>query len=435
MSGDENLTKKYGPWISNKPQNEMHKQYQLLNDTSLRYIAEDNPYVDKSGNKIAARKYWLMDVNAIYNIMKHNLKLRIPNCYYELMPSSQCTHGCNSISCTNMIKYMGTRAYLDVEFKEPCDWQDYLISAMVPKEVGKTIAESFKKHIESYLNCTCELIILKSHRSNKWSWHFIAKCFRDGVEYLFNDSLAVMTLIENWDEIGNFHIFDYEEDGLVKNAIDTSVYSTHKLFRIYGNQKKTTASGILEFACYYPLKDAPKPDFKDMFVIQPYETDNIKRLKFDIVSSESTTKLKRQRVDPAKHPAKKTTNKRPRVMVSHNHLALEQFYFGLPVWKKIKEHLQKRFPFIDFNATHFKSVDSVYLPLKSTMCPFNNGSKGGAHKTNHSYLYIYLSSGCCYWFCQDVSCTGKKCIDFPIELRMEMRRMYQKKKEITILLD
>ena len=425
--------RKFGPWskrVAGKgPQHQMHTKYRMAIEKGLRYIAQDNSYIDSSGKKIYARQYWLMSAEALYDTMKFNSKNGIQNCFYELMPSSACTHGGDNVACSKMLKHFGTRAYLDIEFKQPCDWVDHATSAMEPKVVGQKIVKMFHKHIERYMKCDCQMIILKSHRQNKLSWHFIVICYRDGIEYLFHDSLAVMAVMEAWDESDDLRMFDYHENGVVKNAIDTSVYSTHKLFRIYGNQKEGSNSGTLEFACYYPMKPG-KPTFRDMLVLQPYAENE--RLQFDLRGVDSTTKLKRQRI--GKKPSDHTTTKRMKQSYSHNHLALEQFFFGLDIWRDAKLHLQKYFKDgINFDVAQFKSIDTVYVPLCTTKCPFNKGSYNGSHRTNHSYLYIYFGSGSCFWFCQDIDCKGKKKqIDFPLELKMKMREVYQRKKSITI---
>jgi hypothetical protein len=408
----------------------MHLNYSKIADKELRYIAEDNSYVNYMGNKVFARQYWLMSASALYDTMKCNCKKGIQNCFYELMPSSTCTHASDNDACHLMLGNFGTRAYLDIEFKQPCDWANHTTSVMEPKDIGKKIAKMFHTHLEQYLECDCQLIILKSHRRNKLSWHFIAICSRDGKEYLFQDSLAVMAMMEAWDEAADLRIFDYHENDSVKSAIDMSVYSTHKLFRIYGNQKEGSNSGVLEFACYYPMKPR-KPTFRDMLVLQPYDAD-VQRAQFDIVGIESTTKLKRQRIGRSKTTEKR--GKKPKRVYSHGHLALEQFFFGLDIWRDAKLHLQKYFKdAINFDVAQFKSIDTIYVPLCTTKCPFNKGSYNGSHRTNHSYLYMYFSTGSCFWFCQDIDCKGKKKqIDFPLDLKMRMREVYQRKKAITI---
>jgi hypothetical protein len=436
MFGEEDSMKKFGPWckrVAGKgPQHQMHAKYRSVTDSALRYIAQDNSYVDYMGKKVFARQYWLMSFQSLYDTMKFNSKNGIQNCFYELMPSSACTHGEDNIACSTMLHCFGTRAYLDVEFREPCDWVDFNTSALDPKVIGQQIVKMFHAHLEQFLECRCEMIILKSHRTNKLSWHFIAKCYKDDVEYLFHDSLAVMAAMEAWDKHDDLKMFEYNENDTLKNAIDTSVYSTHKLFRIYGNQKEGSNSGTLEFACYYPNKTG-KPDFEDMLVLQPYGKT---RLKFKLRGSDSTTKLQRQRVGAKRSSqSQNKTSKRIKRPLSHNHLALEQFFFGLDMWKDVKEHLKVYFKdVINFDMAQFKSVDTAYIPLATTKCPLNKGSYNGAHRTNHSYLYVYFSSGTCFWFCQDRDCQGKKHIDFPLDLKMRMREVYQRKKSITIQL-
>lgn len=429
MSGQESSTKRYGPWATKyagcAPQHYMHKHYLQKADPSLRFIAEDNPY-NSNGKTIFARQYWLMNAEGLEDIVRRNERSGIQNCFYELMPSSCCTYSDASGACEAQLKAFGTRAYLDVEFREPCDWVDHGTSELEPLAVGVKIAKMFRQHLETMLRCDCHLMILKSHRRNKKSWHMVAKCFRDGVEHLFKDSLAVLTVMQAWDKTADLKIFDYYEGDSLKNAIDSSVYSTHKLFRIYRNQKKASNSGILQWGGYYPAKDEAEPAFQDTLVLQPYEN----RLQFETLSSQSTTKFQRQVVE--KRCTTKATRKRPRKQF-HGHLALEQFFFNLPVWAEVKSFLEKRFRDADFNSLQFKTIDTVYMPLNSTKCPFNNGSDGGMHKTNHSYLYVYLSSGCCFWFCQDQDCKGKKRqVDFPLDLKMKMRSLFQRKKEITV---
>jgi len=396
----------------------MHFHYSTKNDPTLRFIAEDNPNIRGHG----IRRYWLMDVTTLYHTMKQNATNGVENCFYELMPSSKCTHS-DMTACSTMLQHFGTRAYLDIEFKEPSDWVEYETAEMDPGSIGLEIAKQFHQYIEYYMDCKCELIILKSHRAHKKSWHVIAKMFRNGIEYLFRDSLAVLTLIEAWFADGKVASFDYIESDKRKNAIDNSVYFRHKLFRIYGNQKLGSDSGPLKFDQYYPepATKIAKPKFEDLFVLQSYE----KRCMFDVTSSDSC--LTKQKTS--------SSRKRRRIeqTFSHGHLALEQFYFGLPVWKDVKECLQRRFPCIDYGIAQFKDIETVYLPMRTKQCPFNNGSNNGCHKSNHSYLYVYMSSGVCFWFCNDAQCKKlKKRIDFPPDVTMRMRAFYQRKKEITV---
>ena len=420
MSGSENFSKKFGPWEFKTPQRQMHYYYANEKDPTLRFVAEDNPNIRGQG----IRRYWLMDVKTLYHTMKQNANNGVENCFYELMPSSKCTHSDMS-ACSTMLQHFGTRAYLDIEFKDPCDWIEYKTTEMDPSSIGLKIAKNFHAYVEKYLDCQCQLLLLKSHRAHKKSWHIIAKTFRNGIEYLFRDSLAVLTLIEAWFADAKVAAFDYMESDKRKNAIDNSVYFRHKLFRIYGNQKLGSDSGPLKWDQYYPelAEKVAKPTFEDLFVLQSYEN----RKMFDIVSSDSClTKQKTSR-----------SRKRRRVeqTFSHGHLALEQFFFGLPAWKQVKESLQARFSCIDFSIAQFKDVETVYIPLRSKQCPFNNGSNNGEHRSNHSYLYVYMSSGVCFWFCNDEDCKRKKLkkrIDFPMDLTMKMKSLYQRKKEITV---
>jgi hypothetical protein len=422
MSGDGNFSKKlkkYGPWEFKTPQRQMHYKYSNLEDPALRFIAEDNPNIRDCG----IRRYWLMDIESLYYTMKRNTKNGIDNCFYELMPSSKCTHS-DMTACSKMLQHFGTRAYLDIEFKDPCDWVDYETSEKDPSSIGLEIAKRFHAYVEKHMNCTCELLILKSHRSHKKSWHVIAKMFRDGIEYLFRDSLAVLTLIEAWFADGDVNAYEYVESDKTKNAIDNSVYFRHKLFRIYGNQKLGSDSGPLKWDQYYPASTKNKPNFEDLFVLQSYKN----RMMFEVDSSDSC-------LSKTRNPSKK--RKRAQPSFSHGHLALEQFFFGLPAWKDVKECLQRRFPLMDFGLAQFKTIDSVYIPLRTKQCPFNNGSDNGAHRSNHSYLYVYMSSGSCYWFCNDEDCKRKhlkKRIDFPLDVVMKMRSIYQRKKEISVQL-
>jgi hypothetical protein len=418
MSGSESFSKKFGPWEFKTPQRQMHFHYSTKKDPTLRFVAEDNPNIRGQG----IRRYWLMDVTTLYNTMKENAENGVENCFYELMPSSKCTHS-DMIACSTMLQHFGTRAYLDIEFKEPCDWIEYETTEMDQETIGLEIAKRFHLYLEKNFNCKCELLILKSHRAHKKSWHIIAKMFRNGVEYLFRDSLAVLTLIEAWFADEKVASFDYMEADKRKNAIDNSVYFRHKLFRIYGNQKLGSDSGPLKWDQYYPepAEKVAKPKFEDLFVLQSYEN----RCMFDVTSSDSC--LTKQKASSSRK------RKRVEKIFSHGHLALEQFYFGLPVWKDVKECLQRRFACIDFSMVQFKDVETVYLPLRTRQCPFNNGSNNGCHRSNHSYLYVYMSSGVCFWFCNDSECKKlKKRIDFPIDLRMKMRSFYQRKKEITV---
>ncbi|MAD26045.1 MAG: hypothetical protein CMO44_17960 [Verrucomicrobiales bacterium] len=395
----------------------MHLCYSKQKNTSLRYIAEDNP---KTGTGI--RRYWLMTIEALYKTMKENMKQKRQNCFYELMPSSRCTHS-DVDACKTMLKHFGTRAYLDIEFKEPCDWKEYELSAMEPEDVGEKISSMFHKFLCKKFECECELLVTKSHRENKKSWHVVAKIMKGGIEHLFADSLAVLTVINEWFESDNLHLFKYVESGKEKNAIDQSVYFTHKLFRIYGNQKYSLNSGPLLWDFYFPKSSKKKPPFEDLLVLQSYQG----RMKFQTLSSESCLVKKR------KNTSTKGTGKKRIKMYTHTHLALEQFFFGLPIWKNIKEELSKKIDEIDFDYLQFKNIHTVYIPLRSKRCPFNNGSNGGYHSSNHSYLYIFLNTGRCFWFCQDEDCKGKKrSVDFSLTLQMQMRAIYQRKKKINI---
>ena len=261
----------------------MHEAKLKSNNSDLRYFAEDV-------NKRSIKKYYLLTSESIEKIIKFNKLNNLNNCFYEIMPSSCCTYsGDDKKACEHMLKTFGTRLYLDVEFPSDADFVDFEMSQADPLNIGKQIAVDINNFLKQRFECHCELIVLKSHRPSKFSWHMIAVLKKDGIEHLFKDSLCVLTIINEWFETVNLDKYDYYKDDHKENAIDVSVYSTHKLYRTL-HSCKFGKSTSLEFATYFPIRPNCNvaPEFSDTLCLQKLENRKI----FNVQQSHSSTKLK-----------------------------------------------------------------------------------------------------------------------------------------------
>ena len=258
----------YGPFTKRigerGPQEQMHQRYEDLqkknakHSKSMRFVAEDV-------NEKAIKRYWLMTTKALQRILEINREDRRNNCFYEIMPSPECTyrHSCNA--CKLKLKQYGTRAYLDLEFPDPCDWESFETSDSNKAGLGEEIANAFGQYLEKTYDCKAEPRIMKSHRPGKYSWHVVFACTRNGNEIVFRNSLTLLTAIKGFFHKGlaKPYVYYSNEGDEEKNVIDESVYSTHKLYRTLHSQKygRLTGSFVVEQG----------PDaFEEHLVLQPY---------------------------------------------------------------------------------------------------------------------------------------------------------------------
>lgn len=389
-------------------------------DKGLRYFAEDV-------NERSIKKYYLLTADALLTILKNNQKQRIQNCFYEIMPSSACTYPEEDRKgCFYMLQEFGTRLYLDVEFPAGADFSDYETSMMEPLQVGASIAKELHLFLEMHLSLDCELIVLKSHRATKFSWHMIAVLKKDGKEHLFRDSLCVLTIINEWFEQRNLDKFNYFKDGNIEeNAIDVSVYATHKLYRTM-HSSKFNKKIPLKFATYYPVRKVNiAPTFEETLCLQSWEG----RAVLDVESTVSSTKL---RCAVTKKRKAESTGiaraNRKKHQTTNFHIAAEMFFSNWSVWEEMKKFLVQKWPKIEIEKASYKSIFLIYIPLDYDFrCPLNRGSNNGCHKSNHSCLWIKPKIGLIDWRCQDHVCKKNnvvKRVYFPFQLANRLKRMY-----------
>ncbi len=413
---------------------------------NLRMVAEDLK------SDVGKKKFWLFTPKALESKIKENAKQGKNNCYYEIMHNSLCTYRNECKTCFEMMKHMGTRFYLDIEFPDPCDWLSYKTSSMEPLEIGKFI----KNH---YLNCLkneykdnnydITLMDISSHRPGKYSWHFVAKIFDNDnqCEKLFYDCIAVFALFDKWDkqhkdiiDMLKYYNINDTGDQVINNAVDNSVYANHKLFRTPYSHKYGKKTGPL-------IPTDQSLAFNDMLVIQSY-TD-IKKQQFDLRGYISTTKTTRNR-----QLTKLNNNKRKRVVESPELLEFEKLqnnsmnnvnkysqhlyclFSGWKYWKQMQTCISKSFPSVDFNRAEYKTIHRIYIPLPDVKnCPMGRGSNNGSHKSNSTYLFIYPSQGRIKWCCQDPICKsrgGYRYIDVDMCFKMEITNEYNKTYKIDI---
>ena len=327
-----------------------------------------------------------------------------------------------------MLQHFGTRLYLDVEFPADADFVDFGTSEMEPLAIGKNIAKDLHTFLQTTFGCSCELIVLKSHRAGKFSWHMIAKIIKEGKEQLFTDSLCVLTVVNQWFEERELDKYNYYKGDHEENAIDVSVYATHKLYRTM-HSTKFKVNVPLQFATYYPIREhCIPPPFEDTLCLQSVVGREILPTK----PTESSTKLKSH--VPSKKRKKTSVGisgcKKQHITTEFNQAA-EMFFNNWSMWKDMKTFIVSKWPTVEFNKASFKSIFTVYIPLDYDFrCPMNKGSNNGKHKSNHSCLWVKPRVGLVEWRCQDLECKKnnvRKIMHFPFELNNKLKRVYTKR--------
>jgi len=395
----------------------------------LRYFAED---VSTSNSKI----YHLLTASALEKLIQFNKKHNLQNHFYELMPCSDCVYPKeDQQACINMLKTFGTRLYLDVEFPAGCDFSDYKTSEMDPLQVGASIAKDIHSFLEKQFKCTCKIIVLKSHRPTKYSWHMICKTFKDDVEYLFLDSLAVLHAINLWFEQENLEKYNYyKEKDVLDNCIDVSVYSRHKCYRTI-HSSKFQKKIPLRFATYFPIeKNTISPTFEDTLCLQLLKG----RKLHDLAPIQSSTKLRthtRKKKRKTSHAT--SAGLRKKHIESKYNRAAEMFFSNWDVWQEVKVFIKTKFPTAEFEKCSFKNIELVYLPLdREFRCPYKRGSgPDGSHRSNHCCLWIKPRIGIMDWRCHDLDCQRKnlfKTISLPFDLKNRLRVLYTTRFPATI---
>jgi len=390
----------------------MHEAKKTL-AKDMRFFAED---VNNKGIK----RYYLFTSSALETLIKEYQAKGHPICFYEIMPSTCCTYPTDKEACEQMLANFGTRLYLDVEFPDNADFNMHEGISYI--QIGSAIAAEIQKYLEETFKCSCELIVLKSHRKGKFSWHMIAKTFKDGKEYLFKDSLSILTVINNWFDTADLDKFIYFEDDVEKNAIDVGVYTTHRLYRTI-HSSKFGKKMPLEFATYFPVRKNPDvPTFEDTLCLQTLENRELYDIEASISSSKlvGTTLRKRKRNSPTEKVSRR------KYEITPQNMAAEMFFSNWGVWGEMKKFLVKEWPLIEFEKTSFKSITLLYIPLdKDFRCPENKGSGGnGQHRSNHGYLLVRPKLGTINWKCHDKQCQGTKIVRFPFQLCNKLRRIY-----------
>tara|TARA_B100000925_G_scaffold291473_1_gene279655 strand:- start:3815 stop:5104 length:1290 start_codon:yes stop_codon:yes gene_type:complete len=419
----------YGPFVKREgtvgPQEKMHYRYDELKNINLRFVAEDI-------NQSAIKRYWLMTGRALQAIIEQNKEDKRNNCFYEIMPSPQCTYKCTSTACKNKLSAFGTRAYLDLEFPFPCDFENFETSACDPLEIGSKIAKCFGNYLQDTLDCRAECILLKSHRPGKYSWHAIFKTYRGDRPIYFRNSLSLLTVMIAFFNAGLASPYVYFEAGKEgeemqeKNIIDESVYSTHKLIRTYQSQKFGRLTGS------FVLDSGPLKNFQDALVLQKLSKDS---LFFDVQDADSTTKILQNKVGEKRKlkDGQSAVAKVPRKLkVDLEASKILDIYSKLSVWKKTLEFIVKEFPTFERNKVQAKSFDRIYIPLDhDRRCPFKRGSgPDGAHKNNHSCLMLYPQKGALYWRCQKRECRDKGAsvyLHLPMDVKMAWKILFSHK--------
>lgn len=394
----------------------------------LRYFAED---VSQKNTKI----YHLLTAKALEKIIFYNENHGIQNHFYEIMASSNCTyHQKDRVGCTNMLKTFGCRLYLDVEFPSGADFSDYTTSQMNPLQIGANIAKDIHTFLQQQLGCTCNIVVLKSHRPTKYSWHMICKTYIDEKEYLFKDSLAVLHMMNLWFEQTNLDKYNYFEEDVEKNAIDISVYSTHKCYRTIHSSKFQKRIPLL-FATYFPLVKNPiPPSFEDTLCMQLLKNRGLHAIQ----PIESSTKLRSHSHKKRVHQKSSTSNgSRKKHIENKYNRAAEMFFSNWDVWQDMKHFIHQKWPSAQFEKCSFKSIELIYLPLDRVFdCPQKRGSgPNGSHKSNHSCVWIKPKIGVVDWRCHDLDCQRKnvcKTISFPYELKNKLQIIYTHRYPVTL---
>lgn len=404
---------------------------------NLRMIAED------LGSRTGLKRYYLSTVEDLEKQIVSNQRQNRNNCYYEVMPNSLCTYRNECNTCFELLKHMGTRFYLDIEFPDPCDWLNFETSAIEPLEIGQNIKTFFLKSLKAkYKEYDIKILEISSHRAGKYSWHFVAVIYdtKNKFEKLFYDCIAIRELMTYF--FNKYHktidLYDYYEvsdttgEQVMKNAIDQSVYANHKCFRTPWSHKFGKKTGPL-------LPKEKNIDFKDLLVIQPYT--NIEKQQFDLRGYISTTKVNRKYEPLVKKRKLQRSDTFPKpiqdIHINRYSKHLYCLFSNWKLWEEFKTNILKQFPSVDFNKTQFKSIHKIYIPLPDVKkCPMARGSNNGEHKNNSTYLFVYPSQGKLKWCCQDPVCKsrgGYKYIDIDMSFKMKIVNEYNKM--YTIKLD
>tara|TARA_B100000519_G_scaffold35878_1_gene25681 strand:+ start:1905 stop:3212 length:1308 start_codon:yes stop_codon:yes gene_type:complete len=418
----------HGPFSKRKgekgPQELMHLRYEELGRPELRFIAEDV-------NKKAIKRYWLMTAKALEKIIDINKKDKRNNCFYEIMPSPDCTYRHSCKACEQKLAHFGTRAYLDLEFPDPCDFDSFVTSVSDYATLGEEIADCFATFLHHQYNCSAEARIMKSHRAGKYSWHVVYDCRRDGKEILFRNSLTLLTAMKEFFKQGHaapYLYFDANEAGetVEKNVIDDSVYSTHKLYRTLHSQKYGRLTGS------FVVEKGPR-DFREHLVLQRLAGDS--PLFFELEEAESTTKI--NKIGKRKKVAGQGTGgapKRRRELVAPE---AQRIMESLSLWKATFRFLLKKFPSLEMHKVQVKSLLRVYVPLdREHRCPMKRGSgPEGAHRNNHSSLMFFPADAAVYWRCQKRECKelgASVRVPLPLSLKHQWQGLYHQKRCLVI---
>ena len=396
----------------------------------LRYFAED---VSNSNCKI----YHLLTASALEKLIAFNKEHNMQNHFYELMACSDCTYPEeDQQACKNMLKTFGSRLYLDIEFPADADFLDFQMSQTNPLQIGASVAKDIHTFLEKKFKCKCKIVVLKSHRSTKYSWHMICITTKDGVEYLFQDSLAVLHAINLWfEETDLSKYIYYKEKDIEENIIDVSVYSRHKCYRTL-HSSKYMKKIPLQFATYYPIeKTTIPPPFEDTLCMQLLKG----RKLHNLAPIQSSTKLRTHVNNQNSKKRKSTTSlSRKKHVESKYNRAAEMFFSNWSLWQDIKSFIKTKFPSAEFEKCSYKNIELIYLSLdRDFRCPHKRGSgTDGAHKSNHSCLWIKPRSGFMDWRCHDAECQRKnvfKTIPFPMDLQMRLKKVYTSRYPVTIM--
>lgn len=387
----------------------------------MRFIAEDV-------NEKAIKRYWLMTTKALQRVLEINKEDRRNNCFYEIMPSPECTYRYTCKACEMKLKQYGTRAYLDLEFPDPCDWESFDTSDSDKASLGEEIANAFGQYLQDTYECTAEPRIMKSHRPGKYSWHIVFACTRNGKEILFRNSLTLLTAIKDFFHKGlaKPYVYYSNEGDEEKNVIDESVYSTHKLYRTLHSQKygRLTGSFVVEQG----------PDtFEEHLVLQPIQSDT---LFFDLEQADSTTKInaKRKRTHQGNIKKHLKTNLKESTPSDSNREInpAEAIFRSLQAWKDTFAFLKRKFPTLEEYKVQIKSLTKVYIPLdKDHRCPMKRGSgPNGEHRNNHSAIFFYPALGNIYWKCHKSECHklgGSLKLALPMNIKQQWKKLYNMK--------
>ena len=421
----------YGPFAKREgehgPQEAMHHRFAELDRSDLRFIAEDTSVG-------AQKRYWLMTSRALEAVIERNREDRRNNCFYEIMPSPTCTYASSCRACSMKLKRFACRAYLDLEFPDPCDFDAFEMSTKDKLLIGEEIAQLFADFLSQTYSCEASYIMLKSHRPGKYSWHVVYKTFRGGKPIFFRNSLTLLTAMKAFFEQGYakpYLSYDPNEKGETseKNIIDDSVYSTHKLYRTMGSQKYGRLTGPFVHA------SGDLENFSDSLVLQTPSAD---ALFFDLEESVSTTKILCKKRSGGSSSSSAVA-KRPRaapVIAS----GLLEIFSKLSLWKETFRFIMKKFPTLEMSKLQVKSFSRIYIPLdRDKRCPLKRGGgKDGSHRNNHCCLAFYPQKATLYWRCQKQECRAlgaSVLLPFPLPLRVRWEQLFSRKHTIEYLRD